>query len=57
VETYAATEPEVLREDFFASLLAAYTVEEVRAQLAAAGLDLAVAETSDRHLQAWGRLP
>lgn len=57
VETYAGAEPEVLQQDFFASLLAAYTVEEVRDQLAAAGLDLAVAETSDRHLQAWGRLP
>ena len=57
VEQYASGEPEVLRADFRASLHAAYTVDELRAQLACAGLALQVAETSDRHLQVWGHLP
>jgi len=57
VEQYAATEPEVLRHDFFHSLLAAYTPDEVAAQLAAAGLDLAVTVVSDRHFTVSGYLP
>jgi len=58
VQTYAAGEPEVLRRDFHNSLLAAYTPEEVRAQLAAAALDaLAVEVVSDRHLIVHGYLP
>lgn len=57
VEQYSANEPEVLKRDFLASLHAAFTVEEVRAQLSAAGLPaLSVAATSDRHLCAWGTL-
>ncbi|GAB4299832.1 MAG: class I SAM-dependent methyltransferase [Thiohalomonadaceae bacterium] len=57
VEQYAATEPEVLRHDFFHSLLAAYTPEEVAAQLAAAGLALTVTVVSDRHFTVSGYLP
>lgn len=58
VETYAAGEPEILRRDFHASLLAAFTPGEVRDQLAAAGLDgLEVETVSDRHLLVSGRLP
>jgi SAM-dependent methyltransferase len=59
VDEYAADEPDVLRHDFFHSLLAAYSVDEVRAQLADAGLDdaLQVAAESDRHLIVWGRAP
>jgi ubiquinone/menaquinone biosynthesis C-methylase UbiE len=50
VDEYAAGEPEVLRHDFFHSLKAAYTTEEVKAQLQVAGLGhLAVKATSDRH--------
>ncbi len=57
VDQYAANEPEVLRRDFLASLHAAFTVPEVRAQLDAAGLSsLTVEATSDRHLCAWGTL-
>lgn len=57
VDEYAAAEPAVLREDFFNSLCAAFTVAEVRAQLQAAGLDeLAVREVSDRHLIVSGYL-
>jgi SAM-dependent methyltransferase len=57
VETYAIDEPEVLRRDFRNSLFAAYTVDEVEQQLAAAGLDtLHVGMVSDRHLAVSGRL-
>jgi ubiquinone/menaquinone biosynthesis C-methylase UbiE len=50
-DTYAAGEPEVLRRDFYNSLLAAYTPDEIRAQLREARLDfLQVREVSDRHL-------
>lgn len=49
-----ADEPEVLQRDFRASLHAAFTVEEVRGQLRAAGLDLAVELIDDHHLVVWG---
>lgn len=50
-DTYTAGEPDVLRRDFFNSLLAAFRVDEVRAQLYAAGLEgLDVRAVSDRHL-------
>lgn len=56
VDAYAAGEPDVLRRDFFHSLLAAYTPGEVRTQLDAAGLDqLSVEAVSDRHLIVHGR--
>jgi len=58
VREYCGEEPEVLRSDFFNSLLAAYTGEEVLEQLAVAGLSkLRVITTSDRHLVVRGRLP
>jgi ubiquinone/menaquinone biosynthesis C-methylase UbiE len=57
VAEYAADEPEQLRTDFYNSLLAAFTPEEVSAQLAAAGLEgLSVAAVSDRHLLVQGTL-
>jgi SAM-dependent methyltransferase len=40
----------ILRHDFFHSLLAAYTVDEVRRQVAEVGLDLEVAQVTERHL-------
>jgi hypothetical protein len=50
VDEYAAGEPEVLRRDFYNSLLAAYRAEEVRDQLYRAGLrELDVEIVSDRH--------
>ena len=49
-----ADEPEVLQRDFRASLHAAFTPDEVREQLRAAGLDLAVALIDDHHLVVWG---
>ena len=57
VDEYAAGEPDVLRHDFYHSLLAAYRWEEVAAQLADAGLSgLSVSVPSDRHLIVSGRL-
>ena len=57
VDQYAADAPAILREDFFNSLLAAYTPEEVRAQLLSAGLGHLEIETpSDRHWIVSGRL-
>ncbi len=53
---HAKHEPEVLKQDFYNSLLAAYTPDEVRAQLEAAGLGhLTVEAVSDRHLIIFGR--
>jgi trans-aconitate methyltransferase len=58
VETHAHDAPDVLRRDFRNSLFAAYTVDEVEAQLRDAGLGgLDVAMVSDRHLAVTGRLP
>jgi hypothetical protein len=54
--TYAADEHPILRADFHASLCAAYTVDEVQAQLAEAGLPLRVEALGDRHLLVWGHL-
>jgi len=55
VETYATGEPEILRRDFYNSLLAAFEPREVEAQLATAGLDgLSVEVISDRHLVVYG---
>jgi hypothetical protein len=51
VDEYAAGAPEVLREDFRNSLRAAFTIEEVQAQLQSAHLaSLAVQAVGDRHL-------
>ena len=58
VDQYAAGEPDVLRQDFFASLCAAFEPDEIRGQLRAHGLDdLRVRTVSDRHLLVTGRLP
>lgn len=57
-DAYSAPEPAVLRRDFEASLRAAFTVREVRAQLALAGLtNLVVIELTDRHLAVSGYAP
>ena len=55
---YSAGEPVVLQRDFFNSLLAAFTVAEVRKQLGTAGLStLEVQSISDRHLAVFGSIP
>jgi ubiquinone/menaquinone biosynthesis C-methylase UbiE len=51
VQRYASGEPQILKEDFLNSLLAAYRVAEVEAQLKQLGMDyLQVTVVSDRHL-------
>lgn len=58
VQQYAGQESALLQEEYYRSLLAAFTVEEVRAQLDAADLGfLQVAMASDRHLDVWGHRP
>jgi SAM-dependent methyltransferase len=57
VEAVAASEDAILRQDFFNSLCAAFTVDEVAAQLQATGLNqLALTRSGDRHLLVQGRL-
>ena len=57
VEGAAAGEEPLLKQDFFNSLLAAYSPDEVRSQLAAAGLErLGCKVVSERHLLVSGRL-
>jgi ubiquinone/menaquinone biosynthesis C-methylase UbiE len=57
VDRYAPNEPEVFRKDFYNSLCAAFTPEEVKGQLSAAGLaKLLVEATGDRHLLVYGSL-
>ncbi len=51
VRLYAGDAPEVLRADFYNSLCAAFTVDEVQSQLNEAGLtELQVCEIGDSHL-------
>ena len=56
VEAAAGDEDSILKDDFFNSLLAAFTPEEVQHQLAEGGLGhLACAVVSERHLLVSGR--
>jgi ubiquinone/menaquinone biosynthesis C-methylase UbiE len=55
VESVSANEPEVLKRDFYNSLLAAFTPDEVRDQLRRAGLALEVEVVSERHMRVKGR--
>jgi len=57
VEEYAAGEPDILKDDFYNSLLAAYTIGEVEEQLERERLiDLKVLPVSDRHMVIHGYL-
>ena len=57
VQEYSGNEPEILRRDFFNSLLAAYRPEEIAAQLACANLScLRVEAVGDRHVVVYGPL-
>ena len=57
VQEYSGNEPEVLRRDFFNSLLAAYRPEEIAVQLARVNLSgLQVEAVGDRHVVVHGRL-
>lgn len=54
---YAADEPAVLQHDFYHSLLAAYTPQEVEQQLSTLTLPFSVSVVSDRHLVVSGVMP
>ncbi len=56
VETHANDEPGILQHDFYHSLLAAFEVGEVRAQLQRAELELSAQTVSDRHFIVHGTL-
>lgn len=57
MEEYASDEPEILQQDFYNSLLAAYTIAEVEEQLERERLiELKVLPVSDRHLVVHGYL-
>ena len=52
---YAADESAILQRDFYQSLLASYSIDEVRLQLKMINLDyLNIDAISDRHLIIWG---
>ena len=57
VTTHAADAPAILQTDFYNSLCAAFTEEEVKRQLKQAGLkDFQVRTVSDRHLAVTGQV-
>jgi hypothetical protein len=56
VERVAGKEHPLLKEDFYNSLCAAFTVEEVRNQLRSAGLPLTVEKATARHMRIKGVL-
>ena len=56
VETVAPDELPILKDDFYASLCAAFTPEEASAQVARSGLPLQVVRVSDRHMLIKGTL-
>lgn len=57
VDQYANKELEILRKDFYNSLLAAFTADEVRTQIDYAELDgLEIDVVSDRHMLIYGYL-
>lgn len=57
VEQYAIHEPEILKQDFYHSLCAAFTPDEVQEQLDDHSLSqLSVEIVSDRHMIIYGRL-
>ena len=56
VDRYADGEPEILRRDYFQSLLAAFTPDEIRAQLRVVGFEhFTVDRVTDRHVVVSGR--
>jgi len=57
VQAVAANEADVLKTDFYNSLLAAFTPEEIREQLRAAALHLDVTLSGDRHMLIEGYAP
>jgi len=57
VEQYSGSEPEILKRDFYNSLLAAFDPQEIEQQLVCSGLaELSVEVVSDRHLIVYGEM-
>jgi ubiquinone/menaquinone biosynthesis C-methylase UbiE len=56
VESVSAEEAPILKQDFYNSLLAAFSVDEIREQVHEASLSLEVAEVSERHWLAKGMI-
>jgi ubiquinone/menaquinone biosynthesis C-methylase UbiE len=56
VERASPHEHPILKEDFYNSLCAAFTVSEVQAQLQAAGLALQVEQVTERHMRIKGHV-
>ena len=57
VESYAKNEADILKQDFYNSLLAAFEISEIEEQLKTANLDyLSVKQISDRHVLVSGFL-
>ena len=55
LKKYATDASPIMQKDFYNSLLAAYSVEEIRQQLKNSGLDsLTIDIVSDRHVIVWG---
>jgi len=56
VDQYSEHEPEILKKDFYNSLLAAYSVAEVQQQLVTQSLNLNIEIISDRHFIVYGKI-
>lgn len=57
VDLYATDEPDILRNDFYASLLAAFELHEIATQLHDAALPFALEPIGDRHVFISGFMP
>lgn len=57
VNSYAGNEPLILQQDFYNSLLAAFSIDEITQQLVHAGLTLNIEQISDRHVFISGVMP
>jgi trans-aconitate methyltransferase len=57
VDSYASNEPPILQQDFYNSLLAAFSIDEITQQLKHADLTLAIEQISDRHVFISGVMP
>lgn len=56
VNEYAVNEPDILKHDFYHSLLAAFTLDEIKLHLTKVQLNLAVEPIADRHVFITGKL-
>lgn len=54
VESVSAHEPEIFKTDFYNSLLAAFSLDEVRSQFRELGLEFAIEKVSERHFLVTG---